>query len=78
MTIKFTISRAIVVFGLVTTVCLGVMILTSNYALNQLKIGGPLYNKIKLGNDLVGDILPPPEYVIEAYLEATLALQDRA
>jgi methyl-accepting chemotaxis protein len=78
MTIKFTISRAIVVFGVVTTVCLGAMILTSNYALNQLKIGGPLYNKIKLGNDLVGDILPPPEYVIEAYLEATLALQDRA
>jgi methyl-accepting chemotaxis protein len=26
--------------------------------------------------DLVADILPPPAYVIEAYLEATLALQD--
>jgi methyl-accepting chemotaxis protein len=39
-------------------------------------VGGPLYDKIKLGNDLVADILPPPEYVIEAYLEATLALRD--
>jgi methyl-accepting chemotaxis protein len=44
--------------------------------LSQLKVGGPLYDKIKLGNDLVADILPPPEYVIEAYLEATLVLQD--
>jgi len=78
MTIKLTISRAIVVFGAVTAVCLGAMIFTSNYALNQLKVGGPLYDKIKLGNDLVADILPPPAYVIEAYLEATLALQDRS
>jgi methyl-accepting chemotaxis protein len=78
VTIKLTISRAIVVFGAVTAVCLGAMIITSNYALNKLKVGGPLYEKIKLGNDLVADILPPPEYVIEAYLEATLALQDRA
>ena len=52
------------------------VIFASNYALSQLKVGGPIYDKIKLGNDLVADILPPPEYVIEAYLEATLALQD--
>ena len=45
------------------------------YALSDVKVGGPLYDKIKLGNDLVADILPPPEYVIESYLEATLALQ---
>jgi HAMP domain-containing protein len=41
-----------------------------------LRIGGPLYLQIKLGNDLVADILPPPEYVLESYLEATLALRD--
>ncbi len=35
-------------------------------------------NQIKLGNDLIADILPPPEYVIEAYLEATLVLRDPA
>ena len=78
MSIKLTISRAVVVYGAVTAVCLGAMIITSNYALNKLKVGGPLYDRIKLGNDLVADILPPPEYVIEAYLEATLALQERA
>jgi methyl-accepting chemotaxis protein len=78
VSIKLTISRAVVVYGAVTAVCLGAMIITSNYALNKLKVGGPLYDRIKLGNDLVADILPPPEYVIEAYLEATLALQERA
>src|SRR3954469_3001932 len=73
---KITISRAIVAFGLVTAIGLAAMLLTSNYALNQLKVGGPLYSQIKLGNDLVADILPPPLYVVEAYLETTLALRD--
>ena len=45
---------------------------TSQYGLKTLKIGGPLYQQIVLGKDLVADILPPPEYIIEAYLEATL------
>ena len=73
---RITISRAIFAFGILTIAGLIAVILASNYALSQLKVGGPLYEKIKLGNDLVADILPPPEYVIEAYLEVTLALQD--
>jgi methyl-accepting chemotaxis protein len=78
MTLRLTISRAILIFGLVTALGLGAVIVTSVYGLSQLKVGGPLYNQIKLGNDLIADILPPPEYVIEAYLEATLVLHDPA
>jgi len=78
MTLRLTISRAILIFGLVTALGLGTVIATSVYGLSQLKVGGPLYNQIKLGNDLIADILPPPEYVIEAYLEATLVLHDPA
>lgn len=78
MNLRITISRAIFAFGMLTVSGLLSVIFASNYALSQLKVGGPLYDKIKLGNDLVADILPPPEYVIEAYLEATLALQDPA
>jgi methyl-accepting chemotaxis protein len=78
MTLRLTISRAILIFGLITAGGLGAVIATSVYGLAQLKVGGPLYNQIKLGNDLIADILPPPEYVIEAYLEATLALHDPA
>jgi methyl-accepting chemotaxis protein len=76
MKLRLTISRAILIFGLVTAAGLGAVIATSVYGLAQLKVGGPLYNQIKLGNDLIADILPPPEYVIEAYLEATLVLRE--
>jgi methyl-accepting chemotaxis protein len=75
---RFTISRGIALFGLVTALGFSAVIATSVYALSELKVGGPLYTKIKTGNDLVADILPPPEYVIEAYLETTLALRDPA
>jgi len=75
---RLTISRAIVVFGIAAVLGLAAIIGTSNYALQQIKVGGPLYDKIKLGNDLIADILPPPEYVIEAYLEATLAIREPA
>ncbi|MFI5337216.1 MAG: methyl-accepting chemotaxis protein, partial [Opitutales bacterium] len=34
----------------------------------QVQIGGPYYTQIALGKDLVADILPPPAYIIEAYL----------
>jgi methyl-accepting chemotaxis protein len=78
MKLRLTISRAILIFGLITALGLGAVIATSVYGLAQLKVGGPLYNQIKLGNDLIADILPPPEYVIEAYLEATLVLHDPA
>jgi methyl-accepting chemotaxis protein len=73
---RVSISTAIAIFGLVTAVGLFAVMFTSGYALQQLRIGGPLYLQIKLGNDLVADILPPPEYVLEAYLEATLAVRD--
>ncbi|KAA0074146.1 methyl-accepting chemotaxis protein [Tardiphaga sp. P9-11] len=75
---RLTIARAISIFGLIITFGLAAVIGTSVYGLSQLKVGGPLYDRLKLGNDLIADILPPPEYVIEAYLEATLALQDPA
>ncbi len=38
--------------------------------LNNLKVNGPVYERIVQGKDLVADILPPPEYIIESYLVA--------
>ena len=43
-----------------------------------LRINGPIYSQIVLGKDLVADILPPPAYVLEAYLEATLVVNNPA
>ena len=50
------------------------MIGTSVWAIGELKVGGPIYQRIVLGKDLVADILPPPEYVLEAFLEDSLAM----
>ena len=36
--------------------------------LQQLQVNGPLYTRIVQGKDLIADILPPPEYIIESYL----------
>ena len=36
--------------------------------LDQLKVNGPVYQKIVQGKDLIADILPPPNYIIESYL----------
>jgi len=45
------------------------------FTLNQLKVNGPLYDRVVQGKDLIADILPPPEYIIEAYL-VSLQLAD--
>ncbi|MET3134108.1 methyl-accepting chemotaxis protein [Oxalobacteraceae bacterium GrIS 1.11] len=36
--------------------------------LNELKVNGPLYHRIVQSKDLIADILPPPEYILESYL----------
>jgi methyl-accepting chemotaxis protein len=60
----------LVLFGFVVDVA------TNLKAISELKVGGPIYERIVLGKDLIADILPPPEYIIEPYLEATLALNE--
>jgi methyl-accepting chemotaxis protein len=36
--------------------------------IDKIKVNGPLYKSIVQGKDLIADILPPPEYIIESYL----------
>jgi methyl-accepting chemotaxis protein len=76
MKMRISLLTTIALFGVVTALGLFAIVAVSIYANSQLRVGGPLYSQIKLGNDLVADVLPPPAYVIEAYLEATLALQE--
>jgi methyl-accepting chemotaxis protein len=44
---------------------------------SQLQVNGPVYQRIVQGKDLIADILPPPEYIIESYL-VSLQLEDAA
>ena len=48
--------------------------------LNELKVNGPVYQRIVQGKDLVADVLPPPEYILESYLVAfqLMASEDRS
>jgi len=64
------------VFAVVAISCILAVAGTGMRAIEELKVGGGLYDRIVLGKDLVADILPPPEYIIESYLEATLALNE--
>ncbi len=45
-------------------------------SINKIKVNGPIYKNIVQGKDLVADILPPPEYIIESYLAVFQAVND--
>jgi methyl-accepting chemotaxis protein len=59
-------SAAVAVF-VVVLIGFGVY---SAHTRSQVQVGGPYYTQIVLSKDLVADILPPPAYIIEAYLLA--------
>ncbi|MDX2144745.1 MAG: HAMP domain-containing methyl-accepting chemotaxis protein [Rhodospirillaceae bacterium] len=73
---KTSISKISWLLCIVIMVGYVVTVLTANYGLRELQVGGPVHNRIVMVKDLIADILPPPAYVIEAYLEVTLAYQD--
>ena len=43
--------------------------LVSFTTLNTIRIHGNLYNQIIMSKDLIADVLPPPGYIIESYLD---------
>ncbi len=40
----------------------------SLYVAQKLSVGGPLYQRIEVSQQLVSDVLPPPEYIVESYM----------
>ncbi len=38
------------------------------YAAQKVSVGGPLYQRIELSQQLLSDVLPPPEFIVESYL----------
>ncbi len=43
----------------------------------RIKVTGPIYQEIARGKDLVADILPPPEYIIESHLVVLQAMAEK-
>ncbi|OYV37317.1 MAG: hypothetical protein B7Z81_06190, partial [Acidocella sp. 20-61-6] len=70
------ISTAIRAFGVV--ICLGFVAIAamSSFALMRLEVSGPVYHQISNSSGLLEDIEPSPLYLVEAYLDANLAVQD--
>lgn len=64
--------------GALMVACFLAVLATSQLAMQRLKVNGPIYNDIERSKDVVADVLPPPKYIIEPYLEASLALIDPA
>jgi methyl-accepting chemotaxis protein len=75
---RLTISKAFTLAGFLILAGVAFSLAASTIALQRLRIGSPAYDRIIAGKDLVADILPPPAYVIEPYLEAHLAVRDPA
>lgn len=59
-------------FLLIATTLIGFFIyfIYSYNLMNKIRVNGPVYHSIIMNKDLVADILPPPEYIIETYLTA--------
>lgn len=73
-----TIKQRIAILIVLTTIGFMFFGAWSFKTLRELEVNGPLYQRIVLGKDLVADVLPPPEYIIESYLVALeLANQDK-
>ena len=72
MTIKRSIKfgSAAIAVGLVLTAA------TVGIGMNTVRFGGKMHQQNQQISDLVADILPPPEYVIEPYLEASLLVHE--
>ena len=66
-----SISRTLLLFGVIVSLGLAVSTAVQNHALRELKIDGPAYHRIVDGKDLIADILPPPLFLVEAYMLAT-------
>ena len=60
---------------LLTALVIAAVLLTG-FVLYQLRFGGPIERKHALQSEMLADILPPPAFVVEPYLETTLATEN--
>jgi PAS domain S-box-containing protein len=53
-----------------TALALGVGAAAGGYVFSQVRVNGTLYRSIILGKDLEADLVPPAQFIVEAYLNA--------
>lgn len=67
---RIILLAGILLTGIVTT------FIVSFDVIQKVKVKGDLYYQIILGKDLIADILPPPQYIIETHLVTHLMLEE--
>jgi methyl-accepting chemotaxis protein len=58
--------------GIAIFAAIAITLAVGSFGIDRIRLGGPLYQDDKQAADLVADILPPPNYIVEPWLEATL------
>ena len=75
---SLTIRSRLIGLAVIVLVAIAGIVATWWVAFNQLKVNGPIYQQVVQTKDLVADILPPPEYILESYLVTAKALEAEA
>ncbi|HEY3308351.1 MAG TPA: methyl-accepting chemotaxis protein [Desulfuromonadaceae bacterium] len=72
-------SLKIKLVGTCILIAFGIIVLTVTMRISteKIKVNGPVYQDIVRGKDLIADILPPPEYIIESYLVVLQAMAEK-
>jgi methyl-accepting chemotaxis protein len=63
-----SIARTILTMMALILLSIGVTTAVFLRSVNEIKVHGPVYERIRSANDLTADILPPPLYLLETYL----------
>ena len=74
---RIKIAAALNIFGASLAIGLVVAGAIALAAFQDLRVGGPVFNRIMQDQSLVADILPPPLYVVEAHLVVMRASAER-
>jgi len=65
-----TISRSLAFFGLFVALGFGLALGVFYYSFERLKVNGPVYDELRLGQEFIADIMPPPLFLMEPFLIA--------
>jgi methyl-accepting chemotaxis protein len=66
----WSVARRLVALTVVAAIGPAAIATMAYRVVSTVKVGGPLYADVVRGKDIVADVLPPPEYIIESYLIA--------
>ncbi|HPX60290.1 MAG TPA: methyl-accepting chemotaxis protein [Deltaproteobacteria bacterium] len=74
---RFSITKQVVLLASLFLIGFIMLAVMAAYTISKASVNGPIYGQIIQGKDLVADILPPPEYIIESYLTTFQAFDSK-